>query len=99
MIEKLNATVPQIFNKTSIKQPSANESTSSFGGLLKDALNNVNKAQINSDKMTEKLINGENVELHQVMIASEKANVSLQATLEIRNKVIEAYQEIMRMQV
>lgn len=49
--------------------------------------------------MTEKLARGENVDLHQVMIASQKANITLQATIEIRNKVIEAYQEIMRMQV
>ncbi|MCH1623788.1 flagellar hook-basal body complex protein FliE [Fredinandcohnia quinoae] len=99
MIDKINSTAPQIFNKTSVKLPSANESHANFGTFLKDALNNVNKAQNNSDIMTQKLINGENVELHQVMIASEKASVSLQATLEIRNKVIEAYQEIMRMQV
>jgi len=42
---------------------------------------------------------GENVELHDVMIASQKASITLQATMEVRNKVVEAYQEIMRMQV
>ena len=49
--------------------------------------------------MTNKLINGENVELHEVMIAAQKASITLNATIEIRNKVIEAYQEIMRMNV
>ena len=52
-----------------------------------------------SDVVTEKLISGGNIELHEVMIASQKASITLNATLEIRNKAIEAYQEIMRMSV
>ena len=55
--------------------------------------------QIQSDTMTQKLINGGDVDLHEVMIASQKASITLNATMEIRNKVIEAYQEIMRMSV
>ena len=49
--------------------------------------------------MTEKLINGGNVDLHEVMITSQKASITLNATMEVRNKAIEAYQEIMRMSV
>ena len=49
--------------------------------------------------MTEKLINGGNVDLHEVMIAAQKASVTLSATMEVRNKAVEAYQEIMRMSV
>ncbi|PWU00926.1 MAG: flagellar hook-basal body complex protein FliE, partial [Bacteroidetes bacterium] len=49
--------------------------------------------------MTNKLINGDNVDLSQVMIAQQKANITLQAAVEVRNKVIDAYQEMMRMQV
>ena len=64
-----------------------------------NAINNVNDAQIKSDEMTVKLAKGENVDLHQVMISAEKASVTMAATMEIRNKVIEAYQEVMRMQV
>jgi flagellar hook-basal body complex protein FliE len=71
----------------------------SFAAFLKDAINQVNDEQIKADQLTEKLVKGENVDLHQVMIASQKASISLQLTLEIRNKVIEAYQEMMRMQV
>ncbi|AJD90994.1 flagellar hook-basal body protein FliE [Jeotgalibacillus malaysiensis] len=67
--------------------------------MLKDSINEVNAAQIESDKMTNRMINGENVELHDVMIASQKASVSLNLTMEMRNKAVEAYQEIMRMPV
>lgn len=70
-----------------------------FSSFFKDAINQVNDAQIQSDNLTKKMALGENVELHDVMIASQKASVTLQATMEVRNKVVEAYQEIMRMQV
>ena len=49
--------------------------------------------------MTQKLVHGENVELHDVMITAQKATIALNATMEVRNKVIEAYQEIIRMPV
>ncbi|MCU9612108.1 flagellar hook-basal body complex protein FliE [Caldibacillus lycopersici] len=75
------------------------EAQQNFSSFLKNAIEDVNKAQVNSDVMTEKLAKGENVELHDVMIASQKASITLQATLEVRNKVVEAYQEVMRMQV
>lgn len=75
------------------------EAQQKFAAVLKEQIEKINEAQNQSDVMTEKLARGENVDLHQVMIASQKANITLQATIEIRNKVIEAYQEIMRMQV
>ncbi|MFD0049305.1 flagellar hook-basal body complex protein FliE [Actinomycetes bacterium NPDC127524] len=76
-----------------------NESQKSFASVLKDSIEKVNEAQVNSDTLTQKLANGENVDLHQVMIASQQANITMQAALEVRNKVVEAYQEIMRMNI
>ncbi|MFO7315404.1 MAG: flagellar hook-basal body complex protein FliE [Bacilli bacterium] len=75
------------------------EAQKSFANTLKEAIDKVNDYQVQSDTLTNKLIQGENVELHEVMIAAQKANITLNATVEIRNKVIEAYQEIMRMTV
>lgn len=75
------------------------EAQRSFSTYLKESLQKVNDAQIYSDKMTEKLALGEAVDLHEVMIAAQKASITMQATIEVRNKVIEAYQEVMRMQV
>ncbi|WP_228485689.1 flagellar hook-basal body complex protein FliE [Thermaerobacillus caldiproteolyticus] len=77
----------------------SSEAQKAFSQFLKDAINKVNDEQVKSDELTQKLVNGENVDLHQVMIASQKASISLQLALEVRNKVIEAYQEMMRMQV
>jgi flagellar hook-basal body complex protein FliE len=67
--------------------------------MLKDAIQSVNDSQVASDNMTTKLINGDNVELHDVMITSQKASITLNTALQVRNKVVEAYQEIMRMTV
>lgn len=74
------------------------ESDNKFSNILKSALNQVNSLQIQSDEYKELLATGEIDNLHDVTIAAEKANISLQLTLAIRNKLVEAYQEIMRMQ-
>ncbi|KAB2335416.1 flagellar hook-basal body complex protein FliE [Cytobacillus gottheilii] len=89
----------QNINNTTVNRTTPFEAQKDFASVLKDSINKVNETQIESDKLTEKLARGENVDLHQVMIASQKASVTMTATLEIRNKVIEAYQEMMRMQV
>ncbi|MCA1053507.1 flagellar hook-basal body complex protein FliE [Rossellomorea aquimaris] len=79
------------------KEISPSDGTGSFAELLKKSIDEVNRSQVQSDQMTEKLVRGEDVDLHQVMIASQKASITLQTTIEVRNKVVEAYQEIMRM--
>src|SRR3954451_1135005 len=94
--------VQQIFttNNNNVSNSTTSfEPKKSFASVLKESIDQVNNSQQAADNMTTKLINGENVDLHQVMIAQQKANITLQATLEVRNKVIEAYQEMMRMQV
>ncbi|MGE5559965.1 MAG: flagellar hook-basal body complex protein FliE [Chloroflexota bacterium] len=72
---------------------------SSFSQMLSSALKQVNDLQVQADDLAAKLATGEVSDAHTVMIASEKATLALQLTLQIRNKVIEAYQEIMRMQL
>lgn len=74
------------------------EQGASFADLLKSALAEVNRLQQEAEEASLRLATGE-AELHQVMIAAEKANISLQLTLAIRNKLLDAYHEIMRMQV
>lgn len=71
----------------------------SFSGYLKGALEEVDKLQKESDSSAVALATGEMQNLHQVMIDAQKAEIALQFTIQVRNKVIEAYQEIMRIQV
>ena len=70
-----------------------------FGQIFKEALGEVKAAQNESDKLTNQLVTGEVKDIHEVMIASQKASLSLQLTVQVRNKVVEAYQEVMRMQL
>jgi flagellar hook-basal body complex protein FliE len=79
-------------------QKSAEEG-GSFGDMLSKAIGNVNELQHQAGEAQEKLIKGEAAELHQVMIAAEKAGISFDLLLEVRRRLIEAYQEIMRMPV
>jgi len=71
----------------------------SFGELVRDALDQLNRLQQEADNATTNLITGEPVDLHDVMIAVQKADLGFQLALQVRNKLVEAYQEIMRMQV
>jgi flagellar hook-basal body complex protein FliE len=71
----------------------------SFSSYLNDALNQVNDLQLQADAAANDLAVGKTDNIHQVMIASEKADIALQFTIQIRNKVMDAYNEIMRMQV
>jgi flagellar hook-basal body complex protein FliE len=67
--------------------------------FLNDAIKETNELQLESEQLNQAFAMGMNDNLHQVMIASEKADIALQFTIQIRNKLLEAYQEIMRMQV
>ena len=70
-----------------------------FSDILKNKLDEVNDKQIVAEKTTESFIKGENTDIHEVMIKTEEAKLSLQLAVQIRNKLVEAYQEINRMQV
>ncbi|KAB2954399.1 flagellar hook-basal body complex protein FliE [Heliorestis acidaminivorans] len=70
-----------------------------FSAFLKESLNSVNQLHAESNRQTEALVSGQTEDIHQVMIAAEKASIATSMTLQVRNKVMEAYQEIMRMQV
>lgn len=100
-IQSVLSISPNMVDKTSTAQNQSTpaESQQSFKEMLNTAISEVNTAQLKSDALTEKLVRGENVELHEVMIAAQKATITLNATMEVRNKVVEAYQEIIRMPV
>ncbi|MBP1890051.1 flagellar hook-basal body complex protein FliE [Clostridium moniliforme] len=75
------------------------ENSGSFSKVLGDAINKVNELQVNADNKAEGLIKGENVNMHDVMLSMQEAQISMQLLIETRNKVVEAYQEINRMQL
>lgn len=75
------------------------KSSNTFGNMLKDMVNNTNQAQINGDKAVENFEAGNAQHLHEVMISAEEAEISLKMLVQMRNKALTAYEEIMRLQI
>jgi len=70
-----------------------------FGQLLTQFVGEVNEKQAVSTEMVNGLLSGQDIPLHRVMVAMEEAGVAFQMMVEVRNKLLEGYQELMRMQV
>lgn len=85
---------PLTGKKDSFTQPST-----SFSDTLKKAIREVNTLQNKADEAVTKLQLNHEGSIHEAIIALEKADISFRAMLQIRNKVLDAYQEIMRMTV
>lgn len=86
------------------RQQIANEiggqsTTGSFAETLGTALNNVNQMQKDADKGMQNLATGRTDNVADVMLATEKADIAVKLMVQVRNKIIDAYQEVMRMQV
>jgi len=71
----------------------------SFAERLNAAVDSVDRAQERRDELVTEMVRGEQVEVHDVMTAAEEAQLAFDLLLEVRNKLLESYQEIMRMQV
>jgi flagellar hook-basal body complex protein FliE len=71
----------------------------SFSETLQSMFYDVNQAQLDADKATQSFVAGEQIQLHEVMLAVEKADIAIKTATAFRNKIVEAYQEIMRMPV
>jgi flagellar hook-basal body complex protein FliE len=78
--------------------PEGENSSNTFAGTLTRALNSVSDARDNASDLTQRFAAGENVELHQVMAATEEAGLALDMVIELRNKVVEAYRSVISMQ-
>jgi flagellar hook-basal body complex protein FliE len=91
-LEKLS---PGILDTRALQAPSAAGS----GNLLSGMVAEVAAKQAAAGESVNNLLSGQNVSLHQTMIATEEASISFQLMVEVRNKLLESYQELMRMQV
>lgn len=71
----------------------------SFKNALKEMVGNANSGQLDAKESIRELASGDNVSIHGTMIALEKADISLRLATQVRNKAVEAYKEVMQMQV
>ena len=91
-----NLQLPEIRKQQALGKDSGGPN---FGEVLKDAISTVNELQKQSSQEIQKLMTGESQDLHTTLIAVQKADLSFQMMMQVRNKIVQAYQEIMRMQV
>jgi flagellar hook-basal body complex protein FliE len=75
------------------------ESGESFGDILKSSIDEVNRLQGQANHAIEDLSAGATKSIHETMIALEKAEISFKLMIEVRNKILDAYREVMRMGV
>lgn len=81
------------------KRAAAPEGREGFGRILKDSLGEVNKLHHEANQAVEALAAGRSTDVHNTMIALQKADVSFRLLMQIRNKVVSAYETVMRMQI
>ncbi len=79
--------------------PQAQSPGNNFASAFADAIGEVNSIQVEASESIRSVAAGESQDLHGTMVAVEKAGIALKFTTQLRNKMVEAYQEIMRMQV
>jgi len=80
-------------------QQEVTKAENSFADTLNAFVGEVNEQQINAKELTEAFIKGDNVDMHDVMIAGQKAKTSFQLLMELRTKGLDLYREVLRMQV
>ncbi len=91
-----NLQLPEVRTPRGIEKDSDGPS---FGEVLKEAISTTNALQKQSDHEIQRIMTGESQDLHSTLIAVQKADLSFQMMMQVRNKLVQAYQEIMRMQV
>ncbi len=88
--------VPQI---TPLKATGKTDQSSAFQSMLENAIHNVEAFRQDADNKVNSFLSGESDEVHDVVMATQKAELSFELFQGVRNKVVQAYQEIMRMQL
>jgi flagellar hook-basal body complex protein FliE len=95
---------PQILTQVAPSQPSTSEvggaaaPANGFGQMLDGLVSSVSAKQADADKITQSVLLGNSGQLHQSVLAMQEASLSLSLMVEVRNKLVESYQELMRMQ-
>ena len=99
MLSVLRATAAQASGRTNEAQGTA-AGGSDFAQILQNSINQVNQTQQQAESMAANFAAGDsNANLHEVMISLQKANISFQEMVQVRNKLVSAYNDVMNMQV
>lgn len=91
--------VEKVFENTNVAGTNNTNPSNKFQDILKENLDKVNQEQIEADNITNDFISGKDVDVHEMILSMEEAKMSLQLAIQVRNKVVEAVQELTRMQL
>jgi flagellar hook-basal body complex protein FliE len=99
----MNNVISNLPSFPNLQQPSSpmqqpGDSEGNFGSALKTAINQVEQMHTSAEQQVTDLLKGDRSDVHNVMIAVEKADVAFQLMMQVRNKIVSAYQEVSRMQ-
>ena|SRR5271165_4529154 len=95
-ITPLSLSIPPL---PGIQTPGVSSPGSGFSSVLTDAISKVESFQNNANASVNKFLSGEGEELHKVALATQQADLSMQLFMQVRNKVVTAYNQVMQMQV
>lgn len=100
MIDKLSTAnaLSQVANSNGAT-PGAADVAKGFGDFLNNALNQLSTQETAVNTLNGQFVKGDATDVHQLMIQSERLSLGLELTVQVRNKIIEAYQDVMRMQI
>ena len=91
--------LPSLPSITTVKTPETQDAASSFGEMISNGLENLQKTQSAADDFAKQAATGDLTDLHDYMIASTQASLATELTVAVRNRAVESFQEIMRMQI
>ncbi len=98
-LQRLDPDGNNLPDRSSTIRPGDSKGVESFKDSLSNLVSDVDQMQKTAEEATHRMLTGELEDVHQVMIAMEEAQTSFQLMMEIRNKILEAYKEVIRMQV
>jgi flagellar hook-basal body complex protein FliE len=90
--------IPPVTPTTPLSTPGVEEGQNGFGSVLRDAVDRVEELHGNAEMQASGLVQGERSDVQNVMIAVEKADVAFQLMMQVRNKIVNAYEEISKLQ-
>jgi len=96
-LQPIKPTMPNSILPGGVKIPGGQDQGKSFFDTLNDSIQEINKLQMNANEQVQKLARGEVKDVHQVMIAAQEASLSFSMMMQVRNKIVDAYQEIIKM--
>ena len=98
-IKSITFPTPSFVDKGTASQTTGGAPASGFMNTLQQAISKANDIQLEAGQATEALMTGQTQNIHQTMVALQEADVSFQLMMQIRNKLVSAYEEIQRMQI